>query len=97
MEEKIKMFFILKDLEDIKDVIFEICFGIGGDEVSLFVGDFYCMYFCYFDIKGFKIEIVSVNEGIVGGYNKIVLEVSGEDVYGLLKFEFGVYWVQCIF
>lgn len=96
MEEEIKMLLIPKDPEDSKDVIFEIRSGTGGDEASLFAGDLYRMYSRYFDTKGLKTEAVSVNEGTVGGYNKIVLEVSGEDVYGLLKFESGAHRVQRI-
>jgi peptide chain release factor 1 len=96
MEEEIKMLLIPKDPEDTKDVIFEIRSGTGGDEASLFAGDLYRMYSRYFDTKGLKTEAVSVNEGTVGGYNKIVLEVSGEDVFGLLKFESGAHRVQRI-
>ncbi|MCR9103119.1 MAG: peptide chain release factor 1 [bacterium] len=96
MEEEIKMLLIPKDPEDSKDVIFEIRSGTGGDEASLFAGDLYRMYSRYFDTKGLKTEAVSVNEGTVGGYNKIVLEVRGDDVYGLLKFESGAHRVQRI-
>ncbi len=96
MEEEIKMLLIPKDPEDSKDVIFEIRSGTGGDEASLFAGDLYRMYDRYFEAKSLKTEVVSVNEGTVGGYNKIVLEVSGEDVYGLLKFESGAHRVQRI-
>ncbi|NRA49416.1 MAG: peptide chain release factor 1, partial [Phaeodactylibacter sp.] len=96
MEEEIKILLIPKDPEDSKDVIFEIRSGTGGDEASLFAGDLYRMYSRYFDARGLKTEVVNVNEGTVGGYNKIVLEISGEDVYGLLKFESGAHRVQRI-
>lgn len=97
MEEEIKIMLIFCDLEDECDVIFEICLGMGGDEVSIFAGDLLCMYMCYFDEMGWKYELFYENEGSVGGYNKVVVEVRGEDVFGCFKFEFGVYWVQCVF
>ena len=96
MEEQIKVLLIPKDPEDSKDVIFEIRSGTGGDEASLFAGDLYRMYSRYFEGQGWKVEAVSVNEGTVGGYNKLVLEISGEDVYGKLKFESGAHRVQRI-
>ena len=94
MEEEIKMLLIPKDPEDEKDVIFEIRSGAGGDEASLFAGDLYRMYSRFFEEQGFKTEVVSVNEGTVGGYNKLVLEVEGDNVYGTLKFESGGHRVQ---
>jgi peptide chain release factor 1 len=94
MEEKIKQMLIPKDPNDSKDVLFEIRSGTGGDEASLFAGDLYKMYSRYFEAKGFKAEAVEVNEGTVGGYNKLVLEVTGDDVYGTLKFESGAHRVQ---
>ena len=94
IEEKIKVLLIPKDPEDSKDVIFEIRSGTGGDEASIFAGDLYKMYSKYFESNNFKTEILNINEGTVGGYNKIVLEVSGDDVYGKLKFESGAHRVQ---
>ena len=94
MEEQIKVLLIPKDPEDERDVIFEIRAGTGGDEASIFAGDLYRMYSRYFDSLGWKTEIVSSNEGTAGGYSKLVLEVSGEDVYGKLKFESGAHRVQ---
>jgi peptide chain release factor 1 len=94
MEEEIKVLLIPKDPEDAKDVLFEIRSGTGGDEASLFAGDLYRMYSRYFESQGWKVETVDVNEGTVGGYNKIVLEISGEEVYGKLKFESGAHRVQ---
>lgn len=94
MEDQIKFLLIPKDPNDSKDVLFEIRSGTGGDEASLFAGDLYKMYSRYFESRGFKAEAVEVNEGTVGGYNKLVLEVTGEDVYGTLKFESGAHRVQ---
>ncbi|MCB0638426.1 MAG: peptide chain release factor 1 [Lewinella sp.] len=94
MEEKIKVMLIPRDPEDERDVIFEIRSGTGGDEASLFAGDLLRMYSRYFEEKGWKYEVLEENEGTVGGYNKIVLEIQGEDVYGHLKFESGAHRVQ---
>ena len=94
LEEQLKVLLIPKDPEDAKDVIFEIRSGTGGDEASIFAGDLYKMYSKYFESCGWKTEAIYINEGTVGGYNKLVLEVSGEDVYGRLKFESGGHRVQ---
>jgi peptide chain release factor 1 len=96
LEERIKYLLIPRDPEDSKDVIFEIRSGTGGDEASLFAGDLYRMYTKYFDNKGLKTEILEINEGTVGGYNKISMEITGDNVYGLLKFESGAHRVQRI-
>lgn len=94
LEEKIKILLIPKDPEDTKDVIFEIRSGAGGDEASIFAGDLYKMYTKYFESKGYKVEVLDINEGSVGGYNKITMEVYGNDVFGTLKFESGAHRVQ---
>jgi len=94
LEEKLKVLLIPKDPEDSKDVIFEIRSGTGGDEASIFAGDLYKMYSKYFEDQGWTVEIININEGTVGGYNKIALEISGDNVYGKLKFESGAHRVQ---
>ncbi len=94
LEEKIKVLLIPKDPDDSKDVIFEIRSGTGGDEASIFAGDLYRMYTRYFDTMSWKTDVLFVNEGTVGGYNKIVLEITGDNVYGKLKFESGAHRVQ---
>ncbi|WP_353483584.1 peptide chain release factor 1 [Haliscomenobacter sp.] len=94
LEDKIKYLLIPKDPEDSRDVIFEIRSGTGGDEASLFAGDLYRMYTRYFEGKGWKVAAMEINEGSVGGYNKLVLEINGEDVFGILKFESGAHRVQ---
>lgn len=93
-EEKLKWMLIPRDPEDNKDVIMEIRSGTGGDEASIFAGDLFRMYTRYFESKGWKYELEYVNEGTAGGYNKIVLEIYGEDVFGHLKFESGAHRVQ---
>ncbi len=94
LEEEIKIILMPRDPDDDKDVIFEIRSGTGGDEASIFAGDLHRMYTKFFESRGWKTEILDVNEGSVGGYNKIVVEVFGEDVYGHLKFESGAHRVQ---
>lgn len=94
IEEKLKLLLIPKDPEDEKDVILEIRSGTGGDEASIFAGDLYRMYTKYFETKGWKTEIIDINEGTVGGFNKIIIDVNGENVYGHLKFESGAHRVQ---
>lgn len=66
---------------------------MGGDEVVIFVGDLFCMYFKYCEIKGWRLEVFSVNEGVVGGFKEIICFVIGDKVYGILKYELGVYCV----
>lgn len=94
LQEKINYLLIPKDPEDSKDVIFEIRSGTGGDEASIFAGDLFRMYSKYFESQGWKTEVIDENPGTVGGYNKIVMEVYGADVYGKLKFESGAHRVQ---
>lgn len=94
MEERIRLMLIPKDPEDSKNAVFEIRGGTGGDEAALFAGDLYRMYTRYFDTKGWRVEVMDVTEGTVGGYKEVILKVSGEDVYGQLKYESGVHRVQ---
>ncbi|MBI3134161.1 MAG: peptide chain release factor 1 [Bacteroidetes bacterium] len=94
LEEEIKVLLIPKDPEDDKNVILEVRAGTGGDEASIFAGDLYRMYTRYFETKGWKIEPLSVTEGTVGGYKEVIIKVSGEEVYGTLKYEAGVHRVQ---
>ena len=94
LEEQLVVLLTPKDPEDEKDVIFEIRSGTGGDEAALFAGDLYRMYGRYFASQGWDVELLDENPGTVGGYAKLVLEVSGENVYGKLKFESGAHRVQ---
>ena len=94
MEADIRQMLIPKDPQDEKNAILEIRAGTGGDEASLFAGDLLRMYIRYCERKGWKTAILSENEGTVGGYKEVELEVNGEDVYGILKFESGVHRVQ---
>lgn len=94
LEEEIKFMLIPKDAEDAKNVMVEIRAGTGGDEASIFAGDLYRMYSKYCENKGWRTSVVDVSEGTSGGYKEVIFEVSGEDVYGTLKFEAGVHRVQ---
>ena len=94
MEDAIRLMLIPKDPEDSKNAVFEIRGGTGGDEAALFAGDLYRMYTRYFETKGWKTEVVDVTEGTAGGYKEVILKVSGDDVYGQLKYESGVHRVQ---
>ena len=93
-EKMLRNMLIPKDPFDEKNAILEIRAGTGGDEASLFAGDLFRMYVEYFEKKGWKTALLSESEGTVGGYKEVQLEVSGDDVYGTLKFESGVHRVQ---
>ncbi|MCZ2442560.1 MAG: peptide chain release factor 1 [Flavobacteriales bacterium] len=94
IEEDIRLLLIPKDPQDSKNAILEIRAGTGGDEASIFAGDLLRMYMKYAEKKGWKTNVLSENEGTVGGFKEVVVEVEGEDVYGTLKFESGVHRVQ---
>src|SRR5215204_1831772 len=94
MESIIRQMLIPKDPQDEKNAIIEIRAGTGGDEASLFAGDLVRMYLHYCERRGWKTAILSENEGTVGGFKEVQLEVIGDDVYGTLKFESGVHRVQ---
>lgn len=94
LEETIRFMLIPKDPEDAKNIVMELRAGTGGDEASIFAGDLYRMYTKYCESKGWKVSVVDLNEGTAGGFKEIIFEVSGEEVYGTMKFESGVHRVQ---
>ncbi|MDB4104251.1 peptide chain release factor 1 [Salibacteraceae bacterium] len=94
MEEKIKWMLIPSDPEDEKNAIFEIRAGTGGDEASIFAGDLYRMYSRFMEKQGWKVELIDETEGTSGGYKEIILKVTGDEVYGVMKYEAGVHRVQ---
>jgi peptide chain release factor 1 len=94
LERQIRNMLIPKDPQDDKNAILEIRAGTGGDEASLFAGDLLRMYIRYCESKGWKTAILSENEGTMGGYKEVQLEVTGDEVYGTMKFESGVHRVQ---
>ena len=94
LEEEIRILLIPADPQDSKNAILEIRAGTGGDEAAIFAGDLYRMYVRYCEKRGWKMETVDFTEGTAGGYKEIVVNVTGEGVYGILKYESGVHRVQ---
>ena len=94
IEDEIKFLLIPKDLEDSKNVVVEVRAGTGGDEASIFAGDLYRMYTKYCQDHGWSVSLVDSNEGTAGGFKEVIFEVSGNDVYGTMKYESGVHRVQ---
>lgn len=94
IEEKIKLLLVPGDPQDDKNAILEIRGGTGGDEAAIFAGDLFRMYSKYCETKGWRLEVSSVSEGSSGGFKEIICSVSGEKVYGTLKYESGVHRVQ---
>ena len=94
IEEEIKLLLVPADPQDDRNAILEIRGGTGGDEAALFAGDLFRMYAKYCEMKGWKLEISSASEGAAGGFKEIICSVSGQKVYGTLKYESGVHRVQ---
>lgn len=94
LEEEIKVLLIPQDPEDSKNAVVELRAGTGGDEASIFAGDLFRMYSKYCESKGWSVSTVDYSEGTNGGFKEIQFEVTGNDVYGTLKFEAGVHRVQ---
>lgn len=94
LEEEIKLLLIPADPEDSKNAILEIRGGTGGDEAAIFAGDLCKMYIKYCESRGWNVAITSASEGAAGGYKEVVLSVTGDGVYGILKYESGVHRVQ---
>ncbi|MBK9274100.1 MAG: peptide chain release factor 1 [Flavobacteriales bacterium] len=94
MEEEVRLMLVPKDPNDARHCTVEVRAGTGGDEASLFAGDLFRMYSRYCEGRGWKVEVVDVSEGTVGGYKEVIFNVIGEGAYGTLKFEAGVHRVQ---
>ncbi|MBQ8100322.1 MAG: peptide chain release factor 1 [Paludibacteraceae bacterium] len=94
LEEDLKLMLLPADPEDGKNVVMEIRSGTGGDEAALFAGDLYRMYSKYIELKGWQQTVSSFTEGAAGGYKEIIFNVTGQNVYGTLKYESGVHRVQ---
>ena len=94
MEEEIQLLIIPADPEDDKNAVMEIRAGTGGDEASIFAGDLFRMYTKYFETRGWKVDVNNTSEGTAGGFKEIVFSVSGDGVYGVMKYESGVHRVQ---
>lgn len=96
IEEELKQLLVPKEPEDERNVLLEIRAGTGGDEASLFAGDLARMYTRYCEVLGWNVTMVNSSDGTAGGYKEVVLEITGENVYGKMKFESGVHRVQRI-
>lgn len=94
LQEELKQLLVPREPEDERNVLLEIRAGTGGDEASLFAGDLARMYTRYCELLGWKVTVANSSEGTVGGYKEVVLEITGENVYGKMKFESGVHRVQ---
>jgi peptide chain release factor 1 len=94
LEEELKLLMVPKDPEDSKNVVLEISGGAGGDEAALFAGDLFRMYERFCEKKGLRFEVTNLQEGTQGGYKEAIATISGEDAYGIFKFEAGVHRVQ---
>lgn len=94
IEEEVRMLLVPVDPEDEKNVVLEIRAGTGGDEASIFAGDLYRMYQRYCERRGWKMELSDSTQGTAGGYKEIILNISGDGVYGQMKYESGVHRVQ---
>ncbi len=94
LEEQIKLLLLPSDPEDDKNAVMEVRAGTGGDEASIFAGDLYRMYTRFCESKGWKVEVTSMSPGTSGGFKEIVMNISGNKVYGTLKYESGVHRVQ---
>lgn len=94
LEEEIKILLLPKDPNDDKDIIMEIRAGTGGEEAALFAGDLFRMYSRYAEIRGWKIELIDINDTGLGGVKEAIFSMTGNNVYGDLKFESGVHRVQ---
>jgi peptide chain release factor 1 len=94
MEHQLKLLLLPKDAADAGSAILEIRAGTGGDEAALFAADLFRMYSRYAELKGWKVDIISISENDLGGYKEIVASVSGSGVFAKLKFESGVHRVQ---
>lgn len=94
MEEHIRLLLIPADPQDFKNAIVEVRAGAGGDEASIFAGELFRMYAKFAERKGWKMEINSQSEGSSGGYKEVICKISGNGVYGVLKYESGVHRVQ---
>lgn len=94
LEEEIKILLLPKDPNDNKDIIMEIRAGTGGEEAALFAADLFRMYSRYAEVKGWKLELMDISDSGLGGIKEVVFSVSGNNIFGSLKFESGVHRVQ---
>ncbi|MEB6338370.1 peptide chain release factor 1 [Serratia rhizosphaerae] len=94
LEQQLQLLLLPKDPDDERNCFLEVRAGTGGDEAALFAGDLFRMYSRYAETRRWRVEVMSANEGEHGGYKEVIAKVSGEGVYGQLKFESGGHRVQ---
>ncbi len=94
MERALQLLLLPRDRDDSASVVLEVRAGTGGDEAALFAGDLFRMYQRYAALRGWKVAVIEESPGEVGGFKEIVADVTGDGVFGLLKFESGVHRVQ---
>lgn len=94
LEHEVSLLLLPKDKDDNASIVLEIRAGTGGDEAAIFAGDLYRMYARYAQLQGWKVEVDNESEADMGGYKEIVASVTGNGVYGKMKFESGVHRVQ---
>lgn len=94
LEKEVQLLLIPKDADDKANIVLEVRAGTGGDEAALFAGDLFRMYSRYAQIEGWKVDVVSMSEGDVGGYKEIIANIEGDGVFGRMKWESGVHRVQ---
>jgi peptide chain release factor 1 len=94
LEQEMQILLLPKDVDDKADIVLELRAGTGGDEAALFAGDLWRMYMRYAQINGWKVEVVDASDGEAGGYKEIIANVSGDGVFGRMKWESGVHRVQ---
>ncbi len=94
LEEEIKLLLLPKDPNDERNIFLELRAGTGGDEAALFVADLFKAYVRYAELRGWKVEIVSQSEGVMGGFKEVIALIKGQGAYSRLKFEGGVHRVQ---
>ena len=94
LEDKLQRMLLPKDPNDGRNVYLEIRAGTGGDEAAIFSGDLFRMYSRYAEKQGWRVEVLSANEGEHGGFKEVIARVEGDNVYAKLKFESGAHRVQ---
>jgi peptide chain release factor 1 len=94
LETELQVLLLPKDPNDDSNCFLEVRAGAGGDEAAIFAGDLFRMYSRYAETKGWRVELINANEGEHGGYKEVVANISGDGVYGILKFESGGHRVQ---
>ncbi|MNF69384.1 Peptide chain release factor 1 [compost metagenome] len=94
LENRLQRMLLPKDPNDGRNVFLEVRAGTGGDEAAIFSGDLFRMYSRYAERQGWRVEILSENEGEHGGYKEVIARVEGDNVYAKLKFESGAHRVQ---